>query len=41
MTAARGQGAARLKRLPHRGTSDKHKRLLWALGDRRVKRVFY
>jgi hypothetical protein len=41
MTASRAQAATRLKRLPQRGTRHKHERLLWALGDRRVKRVFY
>ena len=40
MTASREQDAARLRRVPERNTKDKHERLLWALGDRRVKRAF-
>lgn len=40
MTASREQYAARPKRVPRPDTKGKHERLLWALGDRRVKRAF-
>jgi len=40
MTAQRERDAARLRRMPQRDTKGKHERLLWALGDRRIKRAF-
>jgi hypothetical protein len=38
--AARASEGAPLKRMPQRTTKQMHQRLLRALGDRRIKRIF-